>query len=136
MPSNSADDVRALIEDIRARHGEYYFSRIEPMGNYCNSCGHEWPCDAARLADMLEQAVTALDAVERDTYGAWATDPDAWMDGIRETAHAALRECVKALEWYADRENYRCFDDWTGSPVDNDEGKRARNALRSVAGGE
>jgi len=65
-----AADVRALIEDIRERHGEYYFSRIEPMGNYCNSCGHEWPCDAY-LAAALEQAVTAL-----EFYG----DESKWQD--------------------------------------------------------
>ena len=91
---NPAADVRQFIEDVQARHYQFpalaeALGRAEP--NSCVTCSQKWPCDAARLADKLEQAVTALDAVERDTYGAWATDPDAWMDGIRETAHAALR---------------------------------------------
>lgn len=45
-----------------------------------------------------------------------------------------LEQVVTALEWYADPENYHCFDGWTGSPADNDAGKRARDVLRRIAG--
>lgn len=54
--------AQALIEDIRARHvyGKWAtsFDGREHWG--CMICLDSYPCDAATLADKLEQAVTAL----------------------------------------------------------------------------
>ena len=55
---NPAADVRQMIEDVQARH-------VETEGGQCRSCHVDWPCETARLADTLEQAVTVIEAADR-----------------------------------------------------------------------
>lgn len=91
-------DVRALIEDVKARHvyGKWAtsFDGREHWG--CAICLDSYPCDAARLADKLEQAVTALgeaDAMadEVRAYGACEHNEFSRVFTAMHNYRAALR---------------------------------------------
>lgn len=41
---------------------------------------------------------------------------------------------IEALEFYGNTENYMCLDPFKGSPIENDNGERARAAMSTGLG--
>lgn len=90
-----AAEVRAIIEGIRARHVEHA-SWFIPGQRFCTFCAQgEWPCDAIKLTEMLEQALTALEAA------------DSLADVVREIHERATINSYVRWRLRASEERYR-----------------------------
>lgn len=94
-----AADVRALIEEIRARHvpkpNEWRIFATSPTHVCAYDTRESWPCDAIKLTEMLEQALTALEAA------------DSLADVVREIHERATINSYVRWRLRASEERYR-----------------------------
>ena len=93
------NQIQAVLDRHQPERNEWNIFGLKSAEFICSRCRTQSRhCDAHRTATALLEAVTALEAVERDTYGDWESDPHAWMDSIRESAQAALATIAAKLD--------------------------------------
>lgn len=95
--TNAADDVLQMIEDVKARH----VRREDPTApDYCFHCDDDWPCDAAKLAARLEQAVLECADLRRELERRQEMDWSSITDDLLRSKRLGrtLLDHIDALE--------------------------------------
>lgn len=91
--TDAAATIRKELERVKGKHHDHH--------GYCNECELNYPCDAARLAGLVETLVTALE-FQRDYLSDCASDTDDnniyGFSDVRDRIETALADAARELE--------------------------------------